>query len=87
MIIILFKVFLFFFKKSIQGRVFLTNEHLLITNGHGNHITLKVMELTKELKLDMMTLPSYTSHALQPLDVSCFKPFKTTFKKVGDVTM
>jgi hypothetical protein len=29
----------------------------------------------------MVTLPSHTSHALQPLDVSCFKPFKTTFKK------
>ncbi len=35
----------------------------------------------------MMTLPSYKSHALQLLDVFCFKPFKTTFKKVRDVTM
>jgi hypothetical protein len=32
----------------------------------------------------MMTLPS---HALQPLDVFCFKPFKTTFKKVRDAAM
>ncbi len=30
--------------------------------------------------LDFITLPSHTSHALQPLDVTCFKPFKTTFK-------
>jgi hypothetical protein len=29
----------------------------------------------------MITLPSHTSHALEPLDVSCFKPFKITFKK------
>ncbi len=35
----------------------------------------------------MITLPSHTSHALQPLDVSCFKPFKTTFRKVRDATM
>ncbi len=27
----------------------------------------------------MITLPSHTSHALQPLDVSCFKHFKITF--------
>jgi hypothetical protein len=27
------------------------------------------------------------SHALQPLNVSCFKPFKTTFRKVKDVAM
>jgi hypothetical protein len=29
----------------------------------------------------MITLPSHTTHALQPLDVSCFKPFQITFKK------
>jgi hypothetical protein len=35
----------------------------------------------------MITLPSHTSHALQPLDVSCFKPFKTACKKERDATM
>ncbi len=29
----------------------------------------------------MVTLQAHTSHALQPLDVNCFKPFKTAFKK------
>ena len=28
----------------------------------------------------MLTLPSHTSHGLQPLDVSCFKPFKVAFR-------
>jgi hypothetical protein len=37
--------------------------------------------------LDMITLPSHTSHPLQPLDFSCFKPFKTTFKKERDAIM
>ncbi len=37
--------------------------------------------------LHMITLPSHTSHTLQPLDVSCFKPFKTTFKKEKNATM
>jgi hypothetical protein len=35
----------------------------------------------------MITLPSHTSHVQQPLNVSCFKPFKITFKKVKDVVM
>ncbi len=35
----------------------------------------------------MITLPSHTSHALQPLNVFCFKPFKTTLRKVKDATM
>ena len=30
--------------------------------------------------MDMISLPSHISHALQPLDVTCFKPFKTTLK-------
>jgi hypothetical protein len=29
----------------------------------------------------MGTFRSHISHALQPLDVGCFKPFKTIFKK------
>jgi hypothetical protein len=35
----------------------------------------------------MITLPSHTLQALQPLYVSCFKPFKTTFKKVKNASM
>jgi len=35
----------------------------------------------------MITLSSHTSNALQPLDVSCFKPFKIAFRKVRDATM
>jgi hypothetical protein len=34
--------------------------------------------------LDIVSLPSHTSHALQPLDVSCFKPFKTAFRQIRD---
>jgi hypothetical protein len=52
-----------------------------------NHVTLEAIEHAKEFRLDMITLPSHTSHALQPLNVFCFKPFKTTFKKVRDVIM
>jgi hypothetical protein len=35
----------------------------------------------------MITLPSHTSHALQPLDVFHFNPFKTTFRKERDGIM
>lgn len=31
----------FIFKKPILGGVFFTNQHLLILNGHGSHVTLK----------------------------------------------
>jgi hypothetical protein len=35
--------------------------------------------------LNLITLPLHISHALQPFDVSCFKPFKTTFKVYRNV--
>jgi len=35
----------------------------------------------------MITLPSHTSHVLQPSYVFCFQPFKTTFKKFRDATL
>jgi hypothetical protein len=35
----------------------------------------------------MIILPTYTFHALQPLDVSYLMLFKTTFRKVEDATM
>jgi hypothetical protein len=44
-------------------------------------VTLKVIEQAHAFGLDMVKFPNHTSHTLQPLDVSCFKPFKRTFKK------
>jgi hypothetical protein len=83
----LFKKILSVFKKSIPSRISLTSRHLLILDGHGSHVTLEAIEQTKKFGLDMIILPSHTSHALQPLDVACFKPFKTTFKKEKDIAM
>jgi hypothetical protein len=34
--------------------------------------------------LDILTLPSHTSHGLQPLDVAMFHPFKCNFRKYRD---
>jgi len=83
----LFKEFLYFFKRSISSGISLTNRHLLILDGHGSHVTLETIEQDKEFGLDMITLPSHTSHAFQPMDVACFKPFKNDFRKERDATM
>jgi len=87
MTIFLFKEVLSFFHKSVLSGMSFSNRHLLILYGHGNHVTLKTIEQAKDFGLDMIRLPSHTLHALQPLYVSCFKLFKTAFKKVRDVIM
>ena len=62
-----------------QGR-----RHLLILDGHNSHVTLEVVHKCREVGLDLMTLPSHTSHRLQPLDVGVFAPFKQYFKRYKD---
>jgi hypothetical protein len=59
----------------------------LILDEHDNNVTLEAIEQAKDIGLNMTTLPSHTSHALQPLNVSYFKPFKIAFKKDRDVAM
>ncbi len=44
-------------------------------------MNLNVIKQGHEFGLDMFTFPRHTSQALRPLEMSCFKPFKTTFKK------
>jgi hypothetical protein len=87
MITFLFKEFLFFFKRCIPNGISIINRHLLILDGHGSCVTLEAIEQVQEFGLDMITLPSHTSHALQLLNVACFKPFKTTFRNERDITM
>jgi hypothetical protein len=59
--------------------------HLLILDGHGSHVTMDVVKAARSVGLDLLTLPSHTSHAMQPLDESCFKPFKQAFRLLRDV--
>ena len=62
----------------------LNNRHLLVLDGHKSHVTLEVMKIAMQLGLDIISLPSHTNHALQPLDLACFMPFKTAFRKHRD---
>jgi hypothetical protein len=83
----LFKEFVSFFKRFIPSGISLTNKHLFILDGHGFDVTLEVIGQVKEFELDMITLPLPKFHALQPLNVACFKPFKITFRKEINITM
>ncbi len=82
----LFKEFLSIFKKSVLGEIFQSKTSPNL-NGHGSHVTLEAIAQAHEFGLNMVTLQAHASHALQPLDVSCFKPFKITFRKEKDNAM
>jgi hypothetical protein len=69
----------------IRGGLSPAQRHLMVLDGHTSHVTLNVIIKAYEAGLDMVTLPSHTSHALQPLDVACFRPFKTAFRVYRDI--
>jgi hypothetical protein len=55
----------------------------LILDGHGFQVIIQALEQTIEAGLNMVTLLTHISHAPQPLDVTCFKPFKIAFRKIN----
>jgi hypothetical protein len=82
----LFSSWIAHFVKALENRggIFPTNRHLLILDGHNSHVTLDVVYKAKQNGLDLLTLPSHTSHRLQPLDCSVFQPFKCAFRGYRD---
>ncbi|CAB4032795.1 tigger transposable element-derived 6-like [Paramuricea clavata] len=53
---------------------------LLILDGHKSHTKcLSTIEFARENGIEMVSLPPHTSHKLQPLDRSFFKPLKSAF--------
>jgi hypothetical protein len=83
----LFKDFLSFLKNHVPSGVSFTNKYLVNVDGHGNHVVLEAISQAQEMGLNMITLPSHTSYALQPLDVFCFKPSKQHLERLKDVAI
>ncbi|KAI1001465.1 hypothetical protein K3495_g6735 [Podosphaera aphanis] len=54
---------------------------LLIVDGHGSHETTELMFMCFQNNVNLLFLPSHTSHVLQSLDQSVFGPFKTAYRK------
>jgi hypothetical protein len=50
-------------------------------------VTLEAIKQAQAFKLDMITFLSHTSYVFQHLNISCFKPFKTSFQKKMDEAM
>ena len=58
--------------------------HLIILDGHVSHFSIQTVKETCRYGIDLLTLSSHSSRAMQFLDVCSFKPFKTAFKAYKD---
>ena len=52
---------------------------LLIVDGHSSHVNLAFINACDRLCILLMILPPHTTHRLQPLDVSLFRPLATYY--------
>ncbi|XP_045773169.1 MFS-type transporter clz9-like [Maniola jurtina] len=53
---------------------------LLLLDGHSTHCnSVKMLQFANDNDIIMLSMPSHTSHYLQPLDVAVFKSLKTYF--------
>ena len=75
----------FIHKMQSEENLFQERRHLIILDGHKSHISLEVLMKARDHGIDMISLPSHTSHELQPLDKACFRPFKVAFKAYRDL--
>lgn len=53
-----------------------TATHPTVIRRHSTHYTYNVIQKARQENIHLFVLPPHSSHALQPLDVSVFSPFK-----------
>jgi hypothetical protein len=52
---------------------------VLILDGHGSHFTMDFTEYCDQNKILLAIYPPHSTHTLQPLNVSLFKPLSTAY--------
>lgn len=52
---------------------------MLVLNGHESYISAEFDKYAKEHNIITLSLPPYSSHIIQPLDVGCFGPLKRAY--------
>ena len=55
---------------------------LFIFDGHSSHIAYKIAKCAFDNNIHILCLPPHTTHALQPLDVACFRPAKQIWSNI-----
>jgi hypothetical protein len=59
-----------------------SNEYrILILDGHGSHATIEFMWKCYQNRVLLIYLPAHSSHVLQPLDLTCFSPLKSSYRR------
>ena len=55
---------------------------LLLLDGHASHVNITFLERCLELRILLAIYPPHSTHKLQPLDVSCFRPLAQNYNTI-----
>ena len=56
---------------------------LLVLDGHDSHNFLELIKIAIQNEIEIVEMPSHTSHWLQPCDRTLFKPLKDKYREVA----
>lgn len=73
-----------FVKYTLSSR---ENPTILIMDNHSSHISIEAINIAKTNGVTIVTLPPHCSNKLQPLDITCFAPFKKFYASAIDTWM
>ena len=78
----LFKSWISYFIECLKrgSSIDSNNRHLLIIDGHNSHVTLKVMKITMQSGLDIISLPFHTNHTLHPYILPTLRHLRVRFR-------
>jgi len=54
---------------------------ILYMDNHSSHLNLPLVTFCREKQIELVMLPPNSTHIMQPLDISFFRPFKDLWKK------
>jgi hypothetical protein len=59
----------------------------LLVDGHGSHNSVEFHQYCEERKIVTIRILLYSSHLLEPLDVSCFAPLKKGYGRQAELML
>lgn len=73
------ETFISYFRSTFLKSIPKTRPVVLIYDGHSSHTSLPLVEEAMRENVVILKLPPHTSHLLQPMDLSVFKPLKQKY--------
>lgn len=71
-----------YFDRRSREKLDSSNDYrLLILDGHGSHMTVRSFEYCIKHRILLAVFPPHSTHRLQPLDITMFRPFAMNYSK------